>query len=159
MATSRSFSGLLLLVLALTGQYLVKAAEPDDGKPEGPEKIRQKDPGFLVRADVDRATRLYREGDLLTVQAASEADAYIYVLYKQADGKVFQIFPNATQPNNLVRARQTVQIPGKDDMFRWIIGPPFGKEYVKVIASKEKLSELSDPAMREGNSILSRQSK
>ena len=159
MATCRSFGGLLLLVLALTGQYFVKAAEPGDRKPEGPEKIRQKDPGFLVRADVDHATRSYREGDLLTGQAASEADAYIYVLYKQADGKVFQIFPNSTQPDNLVKARQAVQIPGKDDMFRWIVGPPFGKEIIKVIASKEKLSELSDPAMRKGNSIPCRASK
>jgi hypothetical protein len=152
---------LLFVLIALGGHCILKADDEGGGKPEGPEKIHQKEPAFLVRADVDRATRLYRQGDLLTVQAASEADAYVYVLYKQADGKVFQIFPNSSQPDNLVKARQAVQIPAKDDLFRWVIGPPFGKEYIKVIASKEKLSELSDPAMRQGqfNPVSSTQVK
>ncbi len=113
-----------------------------------PEMIRQNDPGFLVRADVNRASRSYRDGDTLSITVASEADAYLYVLYKQADGKVFQIFPNSVQSQNRVRARQAVQIPDSDDTFRWVIGPPFGTEYVKVIASKEPLEGMSDPAMR-----------
>lgn len=117
-------------------------------EPTRPEDIRQTNPGFLVRADVDRATRSYREGDTLSVTVSSEADAYLYVLYKQADGKVFQIFPNSVQTSNQVKARQAVQIPATDDLFRWVVGEPFGKEVIKVIASKQPLDELSDPAMR-----------
>jgi hypothetical protein len=122
--------------------------KPAETKPPAPENIRQGNPTFLVRADVNRATRSYREDDYLSVQVASEADAYVYVLYKQADGKVFQIFPNSVQTNNRVKARQIIQIPATEDRFRWEIGPPFGKEVVKVVASKEPLEALSGPTLR-----------
>jgi hypothetical protein len=113
-----------------------------------PQDLRQSDPGFLVRADVDRGTRSYRAGDSLAITVAAEVDAYLYVLYKQADGQVFLVFPNSTRPDNRVRAKQTVAIPGSDDLFRWVVGAPFGKETIKVLASKEPLAQLSDPAMR-----------
>ena len=47
----------------------------------------QGQPAFLVRAEVNHATRDYREGDALSVGVASEVDAYLYVFYQQADGK------------------------------------------------------------------------
>ena len=59
--------------------------------------------------------------------------------YQQADGKLYQVFPNLRQGDNRVAARQAVQIPAHDDLFRWKIGPPFGKEIVKVIASPSTL--------------------
>jgi hypothetical protein len=118
-------------------------------KPAEPVALRRNDPGFLVRADVNRASRSYREGDNLSITVASEADAYVYVLYRQADGKVFLIFPNSTQPVGRLRARQAAQIPAADDLFRWSVAPPLGKEIIKVIASKEPLEELADPAFRE----------
>ncbi len=113
-----------------------------------PQDLRQTNPDFLVRVDVNRASRSYREGDTLSITVASEADAYVYVLYRQADGQIFQVFPNNTRPNNRLRARQAEQIPGSDDLFRWVVGAPFGKETIKVLASKEPLTELSDPTMR-----------
>ena len=116
----------------------------------GPDAIRQQQPSFLVRAEVDHATHSYREGDTLAIKVVSEADAYLYVVYQQADGKTFQIFPNSVQRDNRVKARQTVQIPGENDTFRWIVGPPFGKELVKVIGSKEPLDGLSAEELRRG---------
>ncbi len=74
----------------------------------------------------------------------------MYVLYKRADGQIFQIFPNDEQSQNRVPARQTVQIPAaENDLFRWVVGSPFGKETIKVLAAKEPLEGLSDPALRE----------
>lgn len=134
-----------LLVMAVLGDE----PKSPESKPAEPEGIRHPAPTFLVRADVNRGTRSYREGDSLYAQVACEADAYVYVLYKQADGEIFQIFPNSEQPDNRVKARQAVQIPAPQDLFRWVIGPPFGKELFKVIASKEPLEAISDPAMRQ----------
>lgn len=113
------------------------------------EEIRQENPSFLVRADVNHHTRSYRQGDVLSLQVCSEEDAYLHVLYKQADGKIFQIFPNSSQAENRIKARQAVEIPAADDLFRWVVGPPFGEEEIKVLAAKEPLGELSDPALRE----------
>ena len=146
-----------LFVTALAAVLVASAtgAEWDLELPTGanppaqrPEDIRQGNPGFLVRVDVDRATRSYRQGDTLSISVACEADAYLYVLYKQADDKVFQIFPNSSQAENKVKARQAVQIPATNDLFRWVVDAPFGKEIIKVIASREPLTDLSDPAMR-----------
>jgi len=130
------------LIASLTAQET-----PDSKPPTTPDGIRKNRPGFLVRVDVDRSTRSYREGNALTVRVVSEQDAYLYVVYQQADGKTFQIFPNSAQIDNHVRARQTVEIPGSDDTFRWIVGPPFGKEFVKVIAAKEPLTAAADPSL------------
>jgi hypothetical protein len=106
--------------------------QPESGKPES---IKQRRPSFLVRVDVDRPSRVYKQNDQLSVKVVSEVDAYGYVLYRQADGKVYQIFPNSIQRDNRLHARQTVAIPGGDDLFRWRIAPPFGRETVKFIAS------------------------
>ena len=126
---------------------LTAQVTPDAKPPTTPDGIRKNRPGFLVRVDVDRSTRSYREGNALTVRVVSEQDAYLYVVYQQADGKTFQIFPNSAQIDNHVRARQTVEIPGGDDTFRWIVGPPFGKEFVKVIAAKEPLTAAADASL------------
>ena len=79
-------------------------------------------------------TRLYRDGDSLSLRVVSEADAYVYVLYKQADGQVFQVFPNSVQPENHVKARETVKIPASDDLFR-LSNSPFGIALIKIVAS------------------------
>jgi len=117
-------------------------------KPTGPEAIKQTAPSYYVHADVDRPDRSYREGDSLTISVVCEADAHLYVLYKQADGKIYQIFPNSGQPDNAIKAKAKTIIPSGDDRFRWKVAAPFGKEIVKVIASKEPLPQLDDPAFR-----------
>jgi hypothetical protein len=137
--------GLVLALAAVTLADPPDATPPPTGDPEG---VRQDQPSFLVRVDVDRKNREYREGDGIVCRVNCEVDAYIYVLYKQADGKVYQIFPNKVQPDNFVKARQAVQIPADDVRFRWQIGAPYGKEVLKVIASKEPLDKFSDEQTR-----------
>lgn len=143
----------LVFVLGLGSLPPALSQEPSPGLPQPtvgvsaqPQELRPSNPAFLVRADVNHATRSYREGDTLSLNVACEVDAFIYVLYKQADGQIFQIFPNAKRPNNRVQARQAVAIPGPEDLFTWVVGEPFGKESIKVLASREPLEGLSDPA-------------
>ncbi len=125
-----------------------RSDEPVSLPVEAPDDIRHAEPSFFVHCDVNRADRVYRQGESLSISLVSEQDAYAYVLYQQADGQVFQIFPNSAQRNNRVAAKQVVTIPAADDQFRWRIGPPYGKEIVKVIASKEPIANLNDPALR-----------
>jgi hypothetical protein len=113
------------------------------------DEVEQEQPSFYARIDVDRPDRQYREGESLFVEVVAEQDAHIYVIYEQADGKKFQIFPNSIQRNNWVTAKTPVVIPSRDDQFRWRIGPPFGKEVVRVVASKQPIDPLDDPALRE----------
>ncbi len=111
-------------------------------------QLQQSNPGFLVRVSLDRKSRDYREGDSLAATVVSEVDAFVYVLYQQADGQTFQIFPNNKQPDNRLKARQAVKIPGDDDLFRWTIGPPFGRELLKVVATERPVKVLDQPALR-----------
>lgn len=123
--------------------------------------LTQEEPAFYVQADVDRADRFYRDGDPLRVSVICESEAYIYVLYQQADGKVFQIFPNSAQANNKVPAKEKISIPAQDDRFRWTISAPFGKETVKVIASKTPVDVLGQKELRQGrfNAVSTQQVK
>lgn len=131
------------------GQGGNNPAQPPAADPSSLENVAQnQQPAFYVRAELDRPTKDYREGDSLAVKVTCEIDAYLYVLYQQADGKVYQIFPNKIQQNNRVRARQTVRVPADDDLFRWVIGSPFGKEVVKVIACRRPVDDLSGPESR-----------
>ncbi|MEZ6091895.1 MAG: caspase family protein [Pirellulaceae bacterium] len=82
------------------------------------------------------------------MRIVSERDAYVYVIYQQADGQAYQVFPNVAQRNNRVTAKQVVEIPAKDDQFRWTISGPFGNETVKVIASEKPIAKLSDEHMK-----------
>lgn len=137
------------LALSVVWNGLIGADEPPVTPPEDEqesldETIHNEQPPFYVHAEVNKPELEYAAGDFLSIRVASEQDAYLYVQYQQADGQVFQIFPNRFQPDNRVAARQVVQIPGGDDLFRWVVGPPFGKEVIKVIASKEPLDQLSD---------------
>ncbi len=103
---------------------------------------------FLVRVSVDRPSRDYRVGEQVKITVTSEIDAFAYVFYKQADGKVFLIFPNSEQPNNKLLAKQPLQIPAPKDNFRWEVSAPFGKERLTVLASTEPLASLKDPRLR-----------
>ncbi len=51
--------------------------------------------------------------------------------------------------DNRIPAKQVVEVPAKDDLFRWVVGPPFGKEVIKVIATAEPLPRIDAAAGKE----------
>ena len=122
---------------------------------DGVNNVVQEQPTFLVRAEVDRESKEYRDGDNLSVKVISEADAHIYVLYQQADGRAFLIFPNSAQKNNRIKAKQPLEIAAGNDLFRWKIAAPYGKEFIKVIATEKPIAALADEklAMQRFNPI------
>lgn len=127
---------------ALSPSLLLAQPSPDAAVAEGQSS------SFFVNVDVDRRDRQYVEGEQLAVTVTSEIDAYAYVLYQPAQGKLYQIFPNRVQPDNKLRAKQPTKVPGGDDLFRFQIGKPFGAERLWVIASREPVDVLADPALQ-----------
>ena len=126
-------------------------AQPDASHPQPAgdlEQIQQQAPSFYVRASCDHASHEYFEAETLGLKVQCEIDAYVYVVYRQADGKTYQIFPNSVQSENLVKAGVETAIPAAEDLFRWEVAAPFGKETVKVIASRKPLASLSDAGLR-----------
>ncbi len=137
------------LVVLAAGTATAQAPPPGGDLPQIDQQLQNGHPKFLVRTWVDKKYHIYAEGQELTIKVRCEEDAYLYILYQQADGKLFQIFPNSGQPENRVKAMQDVQVPSLDDGFRWVVGAPFGKEVVKVIASKKPIDALSLPGLKE----------
>lgn len=135
----------VVLVAAAAGV----ATADDDDEPVLANAYRNDAPSFYLHAELNHPSAEYAAGEYLALAVKSERDAYVYVQYQQADGVVFQVFPNSVQPNNFVAAGETVRIPGVDDLFRWEVAPPFGEEVVKVIASTTPIEDLSEPEMRE----------
>jgi hypothetical protein len=149
--------GAVATFLLLAGT-LLRGDEPKKEPAPFDDSLRNRQPPFLVRAEVNKSTHDYREGDQLSVRVASEEEAYLYVFYQQADGKAFQIFPNKYQPHNRVAARQALDIPAKEDPFRWQISAPFGVERIKVLAARTPLKSLADPGLvRERFNVVSAQ--
>lgn len=83
---------LLAMSAQLSAQPQLPGVEPVPESNGSPASVRQAQPEFLVRAEVNHTTGQYREGDSFNVRVVSEVDAYVYVVFQQADGHVFQIF-------------------------------------------------------------------
>ncbi len=138
------------LTLCTSALLILAAADISWGQDPGPSglgtidsAIKNDKSDFLVRSEVNHFSREYQDGDSLSVRVISEADAYLYVFYQQTDGKTFLIFPNGIETRNRVRARHWVAIPSEDDLFRWRMGSPFGKELIKVVASRKPIEALT----------------
>ena len=115
-------------------------AEQADAPPG--EQLVPAQAGFLMNVSVNRPDANYTQGERLRVKFRSEKDAYVYLLYHQADGQTVIIFPNRGQADHHVTAKTDVAFPAAGDGFRFRIAPPFGEEALQVIASLEKIEAL-----------------
>jgi hypothetical protein len=131
-----------LVLAALLALPVARAADPEPPKPPPfpGASLFNAVPPFIIHVGVkDYGDGTFHEGDTLTVLCRSERDAYLYLLYHQADGSTRLIFPNATQPRNQVRAREVVAVPGKGHIQ---VRPPFGREVLQVVASTRPIAEF-----------------
>lgn len=107
------------------------------------EAIFNANPPFLTGVAVDQKDRRYREGQKLKVQFMAEKDAYLYLIYHQADGSSLLLFPNFAERVNRVAAGQPIVVPASEKDVRFRVQAPFGEEVLQVIASVEPIAELN----------------
>jgi hypothetical protein len=85
---------------------------------------------------------VYVQGENLIVEVTTPAqfDSFVYVDYYSTDGQVQHLFPNITEPLNLLSPRQVYTVGQPDDKhMKWTPLPPFGRELITVIATKQPL--------------------
>jgi len=99
------------------------------------EEVRNDKPAFVVRVDVDRKDRVYKNGDVVKVYVTSEKEGYLYLFYRMANGQVTCLYPNKHQKNNRIPAGKKIVVPAADADFVLRIGPPFGKELLKAVVT------------------------
>ncbi len=79
-------------------------------------------------------------GDEIQFLLSLGQDAYIYMYYIDASDNITQILPNENQKSNFYRAGYFLTIPEYENLYRFTISKPFGKETIWVIASDQSIS-------------------
>jgi hypothetical protein len=97
--------------------------------------------GFKVSVSTERgAGAVYREGESMVVLVTVNKSAWLKVYHIDASGVVRLIWPNAYTDGRRVDPGSVVAIPGAGDAFAFAMTPPFGAEFIKVVASTEPFS-------------------
>ena len=112
-------------------------------------------PGSLsVMTLLDRADATYAVGEAVRLAIKANEDAYVTVLNIGASGKVTQLFPNAAQSDNKVKAGETVEIPSAASGAQIRVGGPVGAELIKVIATSKPVTVIADGQWKQGSGLF-----
>lgn len=91
------------------------------------------------------------EGDQLAFFLSLDTDAYVYLLYQDAQDQTFVLIPNAKMPGNFYRKGFFLPLPDADTAFRFTIQAPFGDEKIIVFATDAiGLEQLSGSVSHNG---------
>jgi Domain of unknown function (DUF4384) len=102
-------------------------------------------PGALsTTVFADRADATYAVGETVKLTLNAAQESYVTVLDIGPTGKVTQLFPNAYQADNKVRAGQPVEIAGASTGARITVGQPTGTELIKVITSNKPIAVIPE---------------
>lgn len=111
-------------------------------------------PPFLAGVKLFHEDLVYREGETLRVKFTAEREAYLYLLYHQANRITLLLFPNEAQPENRVPGRQDMLVPDLADSFAFRVQAPLGTEVLQVLASLEPLEELDNLLRKDANAVF-----
>ncbi len=100
--------------------------------------------GLAVTAAVDRASRVYTQGDTVALTVTATEDSYIWVFDTGTSGRVHQLFPNRYETDNFLAAGGTLRVPGADSDYALSVSHPTGVELITVIASKDPAPITAD---------------
>jgi len=85
---------------------------------------------------------VYVQGENLIIEVTTPAqfESFVYVDYYSTDGQVQHLFPNIKEALNFLPARSVYTVGQPDDKHvEWKPLPPFGRELITVIATKQPL--------------------
>jgi Domain of unknown function (DUF4384) len=85
---------------------------------------------------------VYVQGENLIIEVTTPAqfESFVYVDYYSTDGQVQHLFPNIKEPLNLLPPRGVYTVGQPDDKHvEWKPLPPFGRELISVIVTKQPL--------------------
>jgi hypothetical protein len=85
---------------------------------------------------------VYVQGEnlILEVTTPTQFESFVYVDYYSTDGQVQHLFPNIKEALNMLPPRSVYTVGQPDDKhMKWTPLPPFGRELITVIATKQPL--------------------
>jgi len=96
----------------------------------------------------------FAEGEKIQYFVSSNRDAYLLLLYKDAEDHLIQIYPNARSGNGFHKAGEYIAIPDETMRFDFTITPPFGVEQVMAFASTTPFPTLKGKGLSNGLMVI-----
>lgn len=84
----------------------------------------------------------FAKGEKIIYYVSTDRDAYLLLLYKDAENRLIQIYPNNRSGKGFHKAGEYMAIPDRSDPFDFTITPPFGVEQVWAFAATEPFLPL-----------------
>ena len=128
-----------------TSEKQIKIEEKKEaGEVDELEDIENPDADFKVELWTGRKDSVYKVGEEIVFFFKAQKDCRLTLFNIGTSGKVYIIFPNKHQEDNLVKAGKVYRVPA--EKARWVFkaSGPAGKELVKAIATLEKTELVSD---------------
>lgn len=100
--------------------------------------------GLKVSVSTDRGGgAAYRVGESLAVLVGVTKDAFVRVYHVDGEGRIQLIWPNRFGGGDgKVRAGGTIRLPPDENApFAFVMEPPYGTEFIKVVASTTPFSD------------------
>jgi hypothetical protein len=109
-------------------------------------RIQESDPAdFQVKLWTVRGDgATYRDGEELVIHLFSNRDCYVKIYQIDVEKQMQLIFPNRFFPDNFVRKGRVYKIPDTRYPFRFVLGQPFGTEFVKLVASTLQFQDIEE---------------
>ncbi len=83
----------------------------------------------------------FANDDQLQFLISVNEPAWLYLYYKNADGKIYQLIPSVLYPENHVQSGDFIPFPAADAPFHLAVSAPYGSEQVWLLATKTALPE------------------
>jgi hypothetical protein len=109
-------------------------------------QVQQSDPAdfevklWTVRGD--GAT--YRDGEELVIHLYANRDCYVKIYQIDVQKNMQLIFPNSFFPDNFIRSGRVYKIPDSRYPFRFVLGAPYGTEFIKLVASTVQFEDIEE---------------
>lgn len=84
----------------------------------------------------------YRDGEKMVLFVTSNRDAYLKIYHVDVNGVAQLIWPNRFGGSGKIKAGEALKFPGDADRFQYVLGRPYGTEYIKAVASTEPFATM-----------------
>ncbi|MEI1280049.1 DUF4384 domain-containing protein [Leptospira venezuelensis] len=93
-----------------------------------------------IKIELSSSKSNYHTNEPVQFTVRSSEDCYIYLILLQSDGETLLLFPNSYNSNNFLRSNTDLLVPDGKTGYILAAGEPYGKDSIKVIASKSQLN-------------------
>jgi hypothetical protein len=100
---------------------------------------------LTVMATTNRGTNpVYYDGEELVLRLHANKNCYLKIYHIAVNGDTTLIYPNPFDPSATLPGGKLLEVPSYQYPFRFVLHEPFGREYLKVLASTSPFPDLGE---------------